>query len=314
MKKTLVLVLVLLLTLTSFSTVLADTAYIVQRGDTLNRIATRFGVSVQAIAAANRLANVNVIYVGQRLIIPSAGGNPPPTPAPWTGQYVVQRGDTLWRIAQRFVTTVDALKTANNLRSNLIFTGQILNIPGTATPRPTTPVPTAPPPTPTVCNINWFFSARPAGCPASAPAESWAAYQRFERGFMIWVSNTDAFYVFHNLDNNGALRLTTVRGPLQFKPGASPNNRVPETPPPGLQQPISGFGLLWRGEVEGAQGLRSQLGWAVLPEAGFTTTYQCEGYPNTNYPSPTCYFRGPDGAILQIYYVQYFGYYWRGWP
>ena len=60
--------------------------------------------------------------------------------------------------------------------------------------------------------------------------------------------------------------------------------------------------------------LRSQLGWAVQPQAGFTTTYQCEGYPNTNYPSLTCYLRAPDGAILLTYYVQHFGYYWRGWP
>ena len=153
MKKMLLLLLVLLLTLTSVSTVLADTAYIVQRGDTLYRIATRFGVSVQAIAAANRITNVNVIHVGQRLIIPSTGGSPPPTPAPWSGQYVVQRGDTLWRISQRFVTTVDAIKAANNLRSNLIFTGQILNIPGNATPRPTTPVTPTPPPTQAACQL-----------------------------------------------------------------------------------------------------------------------------------------------------------------
>lgn len=313
MKKMLSLLLALVVAITTFSTVLADSAYIVQRGDTLYRIAARFGVTVPALAAANRLSNINVIYVGQRLIIPGPGGTPAPTNPPWTGQYVVQRGDTLWRIAQRFATTVDAIKSANNLRTNLIYAGQILNIPSSATPRPTTPPTPTAPPTQAVCNVNWFFSQRPNGCPASPPVESWAAFERFERGFMVWISNTDSYYVFHNANEQGALRLTLVRGPLTLLPGANPNNRVGGAPV-GLTEPVSGFGLVWRGEVEGVSGLRSQLGWAVEPEYGFQTTYQCEGYPGTNYPSPTCYLRGPNGALYQTYYVQYFGNYWRGWP
>jgi LysM repeat protein len=44
--------------------------YIVRRGDTLSRIAYRYGVSSWAIASANNLANPNVIYTGQRLFIP----------------------------------------------------------------------------------------------------------------------------------------------------------------------------------------------------------------------------------------------------
>jgi LysM repeat protein len=308
MKQIVSLLLAVLVAVASFSTVFADTAYIVQRGDTLYRIAARFGVSMQSIASANGLGNINLIHVGQRLVIPGPGSSPPPTPAPWSGQYVVQRGDTLWAIARRFVTSVDALKSANNLRSNLIYAGQILKIPGAPAPQPT-----APAPTPAVCSVNWFFSARPTACPAAPPAESWAAAERFERGLMIWVSNTDTFYIFHNANEQNALRLTLVRGPLQFLPGASPNNRVGGAPP-GLQEPISGFGLLWRGEIEGVPNLRSQLGWAVQPEAGFTTKVQCEGYPGTNYASPTCYLSGPDGAVYQTYHVQHFGYYWRGWP
>ena len=44
--------------------------YIVQEGDTLFGIATRYGVRVTAIAQANGLANINLIYIGQRLVIP----------------------------------------------------------------------------------------------------------------------------------------------------------------------------------------------------------------------------------------------------
>lgn len=44
--------------------------YVVQRGDTLTKIARRFGVSVNALILANKLKEANVIFIGQRLIIP----------------------------------------------------------------------------------------------------------------------------------------------------------------------------------------------------------------------------------------------------
>jgi LysM repeat protein len=48
--------------------------YVVHAGDTLARIATRYGVTVQAIAQANRIANINLVRVGQRLVIPGGVG------------------------------------------------------------------------------------------------------------------------------------------------------------------------------------------------------------------------------------------------
>jgi LysM repeat protein len=70
----------------------AGTSYVVQRGDTLGSIARRFGTTFQAIAAANGIANPNLIYVGQTLVIsgggttpPPTGGTPPPNNAPITG-------------------------------------------------------------------------------------------------------------------------------------------------------------------------------------------------------------------------------------
>jgi LysM repeat protein len=69
--------------------------HVVQPGETLTRIALRYGVDVWAIARANGITNLNHIYVGQRLIIPRAAPPPvpppPPTPAwwlgPWSGEY-----------------------------------------------------------------------------------------------------------------------------------------------------------------------------------------------------------------------------------
>lgn len=62
-------------------------------------------------------------------------------------QYIVQSGDTLFIIAQKFNTTVDAIARANNITNiNVIYVGQILIIPtGTVPPTPTPPVPTPPP-------------------------------------------------------------------------------------------------------------------------------------------------------------------------
>lgn len=55
--------------------------------------------------------------------------SPSPAPDPGTSTYVVQAGDSLWLIAQRYNTTVDAIKRLNGLTSDLLNIGQILKIP-----------------------------------------------------------------------------------------------------------------------------------------------------------------------------------------
>jgi LysM repeat protein len=50
------------------------TVHVVQRGETLAGIALRYGTTAAAIASANGLRNPNLIYVGQRLTIPSYSG------------------------------------------------------------------------------------------------------------------------------------------------------------------------------------------------------------------------------------------------
>ena len=127
------------------------TTYVVQWGDTMFRIAVRFNTTVQAIAQANNIANPNLIFAGQTLIIPTGGTVPPTAPPSTPGGtviYTVQPGDYLAKIARQFNTTVSAILSVNNIANpNLIFPGQQLVIPtGGTTPPPATSVPATPPP------------------------------------------------------------------------------------------------------------------------------------------------------------------------
>ncbi|MBN2397665.1 MAG: LysM peptidoglycan-binding domain-containing protein [Deltaproteobacteria bacterium] len=101
--------------------------YRVQKGDTLERIASRHGTTVAALMEANSIKSRNRIYVGQKLRIPS--GHEAPVPS----VYVVKRGDNLEEIAGEFGTTVAALMDVNSIKSkNRIYIGQKLQIPGGA--------------------------------------------------------------------------------------------------------------------------------------------------------------------------------------
>src|SRR5512139_479013 len=109
----------------------------VKFGDTLNSISRLYGVSVQALMAANNIYNPNLIYAGQTLCIPGSAHVPPPPP-PCGTYYTVQWGDTLSSIAARYGTTVQAIMYANNIMNpNYIYAGMILYIPcGTKPPGP----------------------------------------------------------------------------------------------------------------------------------------------------------------------------------
>jgi LysM repeat protein len=101
---------------------------VVQRGENLFRIALRYGTTVQAIASANGIANPALIYVGQRLVIPS-GTQPSPQPTGGT-TYVVQPGDNLFRIALRYNLSYLYLAQYNGIANpSRIYVGQVLRIP-----------------------------------------------------------------------------------------------------------------------------------------------------------------------------------------
>lgn len=102
-------------------------------GDNLFRIAMRYNTTIDAIAAANGIANINVIVVGQQLNIPNCGGGtvPPPGTGGCTTTYTVQQGDTLWRISMTYNVPVMSIAAANPqiTNINLIFINQQICIP-----------------------------------------------------------------------------------------------------------------------------------------------------------------------------------------
>ncbi|RPJ24330.1 MAG: LysM peptidoglycan-binding domain-containing protein [Chloroflexi bacterium] len=96
--------------------------YYAVRGDTLRKIAAKFGTTVDALLRLNpQITNPNIIYVGQAIKVPGTSS---------TTTYTVQRGDTLRIIANKFGTTVDALLALNPKikNPNLIYVGQVITV------------------------------------------------------------------------------------------------------------------------------------------------------------------------------------------
>ncbi len=101
-----------------------ENTYTVKSGDTLYSIASKYNTTVDEIKSINNLSS-NLLSIGQILILPTSDT---------INQivYTVQKGDSLWKIANTYDTTVDEIKSANNLTSNTLQIGQTLIIPTTS--------------------------------------------------------------------------------------------------------------------------------------------------------------------------------------
>ncbi|MCY3833210.1 MAG: LysM peptidoglycan-binding domain-containing M23 family metallopeptidase [Chloroflexi bacterium] len=149
------------------------TVHVVQRGENLFRIALKYDLFAEDLAAANGITDSDSIAVGQRLIIPLAGAaeagaetgtaltesepKPIPTSAPRPAirhsfsrfgepsgnfTHTVKSGETLSAIGLRYNQTIDALATANRLRDpGFLSIGQRLIVPGIQLPRLTLELP-----------------------------------------------------------------------------------------------------------------------------------------------------------------------------
>ncbi len=165
------------------------TTHVVQPGETLFRIAVNYGVTVDALRAANGIVGTT-IYVGQTLVIPdgsSPAANPPSASSGGSVVHIVQRGETLFLIGLQYGLTWDQIAAANGIVGTKIYAGQQLVIPlgGSADVSPTQPAATdvppaqAPPtdvpatqPPPTLPAPTDVPAAQPPPAPTATPAST----------------------------------------------------------------------------------------------------------------------------------------------
>ncbi len=93
--------------------------YVVEKGDSLYKIAQKYNTTVDALIKLNNLNNTN-LSIGQVLKVPTSSSS--------NDIYIVQSGDSLYKIAQKYNTTVDALIKLNNLPTTLLSIGQKLKL------------------------------------------------------------------------------------------------------------------------------------------------------------------------------------------
>ena len=102
-----------------------ENVYIVKSGDTLYSIANKYGMTVNELKSLNNLTS-DALSIGQELVV--SEGN-----AATLEAYTVKAGDTLYSIANKYGLTVSELKSLNNLSSDTLSIGQVLNVSNSST-------------------------------------------------------------------------------------------------------------------------------------------------------------------------------------
>lgn len=126
----------------------------------------------------------------------------------------------------------------------------------------------------------------------------WAAYQPFERGRMVWRSDTREIYVLYDERGYEVYEDTWQEGdPVD----------VPGRPPSGLLAPVRGFGNLYANQPH----LQERLGWATAEEVGYTMAVETIPGGSGRYPGTSTFFTLPDGLVISLYP---FSSTWRPFP
>lgn len=135
-----------------------------------------------------------------------------------------------------------------------------------------------------ICPYSYFFgpTAEPLTCPEGPATDVQAAFQRFERGYMIWRADTSDIYVLYDSGLVNRYKDSWQGEVLQF----------PEVAPEGTYRPDRGFGKVW---IDNPQ-VRSGLGWALTFEEGYVMHYQRSG----DMKYARLYMDWPDGTVIYM--------------
>lgn len=111
----------------------------VRRGESLSVIASKYHTTTRAIMRMNRLSNPHYVKAGWKLKVPTkmafsslSNSRPMAQSQELKGklmEYTVQRGDSLWKIARRFGTTINTIRSLNQLSGTYLRVGQVLLVP-----------------------------------------------------------------------------------------------------------------------------------------------------------------------------------------
>ena len=133
-----------------------------------------------------------------------------------------------------------------------------------------------------------LYSRSALGCATSDAKIVWSAWEPFERGGMLWRSDTDAVYAFYGAGSAGETsggRWFQINERWDGQP-----MRDRGAPPTGLQLPARGFGYVWSIRDD----LFAMLGWAKDKEKGFCAQVQnfADGFILRSTPVDSCHEEG----------------------
>lgn len=135
------------------------------------------------------------------------------------------------------------------------------------------------------CFAQLAYVPSPAAAQQSSSGSTYAAYQEFEQGFMVWREDTGEILTFISSQN------ILYRFP-EATYDKLPANPVLDAPPSGLVKPIRGFGRVWGNFPQ----VRFQLGWGKVSEFGYSASSTVAlGYPNWEQITL------PNGAIVRFF-------------
>lgn len=106
---------------------LAAATHTVSAGESLYTVSSSYGITVASLAEANGIKG-SLIYPGQKLSIPGYQDGQGNTAGTYKQVYTVQAGDTLWLIAQKYGLTHQDIMAYNNLKSDAVYPGLVLNL------------------------------------------------------------------------------------------------------------------------------------------------------------------------------------------